>query len=285
MREDAVEHSARPDHVETGLGQPHDGGAVGHVGQWHVVRRPNPLQRVAECPQLSAARRRLRLLGPGEVGHDSLQPDGLEPVQLRQPFFDCVRQEAQPAHAGVQLEVTGNLGAVLHAEGIEMPQEIETRYDRVEGMPDQGGGVSGVKAAQNEDRGIDAGLPKPHAFRHRGDAQAADPFGAQGARGLDVAVAVGVGLHHREDLHAGAREPAHRAQVGAQGRQVDDTAGTRGVVDGGHPCICQETLAPGAIRCSGARMTSWSSVDAARIMPWLSMPLSRAGFRLATTTS
>ena len=145
------------------------------------------------------------------MGHDPFQPDGLEPVQLGQPILDRVGQQAQPAHAGVELEVAGDLGAVRRGEGVEVSQEFETWNHRVEGMPDQGGGVSGVQAAQNEDRGIDAGLPKPRALRHRGDAQAADPLGAQGARGLDVAVAVGVGLHHREHLHAGAHEPAHRA--------------------------------------------------------------------------
>ena len=210
----AVEHSARPDHVEMGLGQQQDGGAVGHVGQYELVpRRSDTLQRSLEGVELPAAGRRLGILGPGEVGHDPLQLHRAESAHLGKPLLDGVGQKPQASHSGVQFEVTGDIDTVFGAEGFQMSQEVESRNDRVQGISHQGGGVAAVKTPENEDGGLDAGLSEARAFRHRGDAEAPDPFVAQGAGGFDVAVAVSVGLHHREDLHIGAHQAAHRAQV------------------------------------------------------------------------
>ena len=115
--------------------------------------------------------------------------------------------------------------AVLGAEGLEMPQEVETRDHGRQGMSDQRGGILRIDATEDDDLAPDAGFSQAGAFLHGGDPEMADPFLGQDTGALDVPVTVRVRFHHGEDFHVGAYQATHRGYVGAQGGKVDAAKG------------------------------------------------------------
>ena len=149
--------------------------------------------------------------------------------------------DADPAHAGVDLEVDGDPPA-------RVPRLAFERFgvgERVQGQrtaePGHLGGAIGGDLAEQQQRGVDAGRPQRTDLPGRRHAELGGAGGESGAGDADRAVPVGVRLHHGEDPPVGAGEPHRQAHVVRECVEVDPGA----------------RRAPGVRRAGMTRRHSW----------------------------
>ena len=149
--------------------------------------------------------------------------------------------DADPAHAGVDLEVDGDPPAGVLRLALE---RLGVR-ERVEGQraaePRHLGGAVGGDLAQQQHGGVDAGRPQRADLAGGGDAELGGAGGEGGAGGADRAVPVGVRLDDGENPPLGAGEPHRQAHVVRERLEVDPGA----------------RRAPGVRRAGDARRHCW----------------------------
>jgi hypothetical protein len=79
----------------------------------------------------------------------------------------------------------------------------------------------GQRGTQEQDRSRDAAVAECHALGRVRDAEPLDAERLELARRGDEAVAIGVGLYHREHARRAWNQPAQHAKIVAQGAPVD----------------------------------------------------------------
>ena len=179
-------------------------------------------QDLAEAGELGKGRPQILLVGPREVRGDAFQLErrfGCD--RLSQPRC-FARRDAHPVHAGIDLDVDGNLHVLSPRRCSQWLQLLSVMDDgRKTRLHGQQRRI--VDAAEHEDGNLHVGVPQRPALLHRRDGQPLATCGDQGKSHRHRPVAIGLGLHHGD--HAPALGPKHRLSVVRTDRVE---------VDGGH---------------------------------------------------
>jgi hypothetical protein len=159
-----------------------------------------------------------RELVAGELAHREMAPEPfeLDAGELRDAFDEgdsLLEWRALTVHAGVDAGMDGDRPAGERRSFAQRLRDRERRHACRQLLRHDLLRRIRRRLDQQDDRSIDAGLPQADTFLDERDTEPRRA-GVQGRpRDLDVTVAVGVGLHHRECLYFGRGVRSERADV------------------------------------------------------------------------
>ena len=190
-RIDAVERGARAHHVAMRRGAQENAGGIGERGGDAAIEQAH----LAKQRDLSRVERVLRLFGGDEMRHQQRDAVVLG-ANARGERRRLVRGNAEPVHAGVDMQRRAAVPALRRAEGVPFGQFDQAADHRPRIDLGVAGGGAGQQAVEHVDR------------RLRHDRAQAARFGEIG---------------HEEGLAAGAREPMRdRLEAAAIAVGLDD---------------------------------------------------------------
>ena len=208
----AEQRDAGPDHVQVGFREMQHAAGVGQVAQRHGRADPFEVGAGAEETfELARRRRRVRIVGAGQVRIDALD---VAPARGQRRFDEgpgVVAVNADALHAGVDLQVHGGTPAQGFGRDLDLAQLVDRRHGDFEVVGDHRGRLRTEDAAHHQDRQRHPGAPQRDALLQEGHAQLPGPLRLQVQPHAGQAMAVGIGLDDRHHRHAG---------VGGQGAQV-----------------------------------------------------------------
>ena len=132
-----------------------------------------------------------------------------------------IREQAQAAHSGIDLEVHRKHFAAAAGHGIQCAcrRKPPDALDQVVG--DEIFGKGRIGRAEDQDRGLEAGLTQANAFVDAGHGQHVGAGGQNRAGHLEHAVAVAVGLDHGYHPGLGASDAPQLPHIVGDGGEVD----------------------------------------------------------------
>lgn len=157
-------------------------------------------------------------VGGGELRTEAGDRDLRMGRQPRQKGCELVLPDAQPRHAGIDLDVHGH-ACPPRAGGASERFQIGGRgeHRRQAGLEDRAVGAT-VLAEQRDDGQLDALSPQRECARERSDDQPRDDLVALQRTGhLHEAMAIGVGFEHRQHTLRGSYQRLHVPSVGDDG--------------------------------------------------------------------
>ncbi len=164
--------------------------------------------RRLEARPLLAEERVIRIVGGREVRVDRVDPEMGAGRNLGERPIEVVVAEAEPVHAGVDLEVAAQRDAAGCGRGLPAPARRRASKSSASGSCSKiAVEVADAQRPEHEDRHTHAGLSQHDGFF---DVRAREHRGAsllERARHLRRAVAVGVGLDDCDDRQARAGQP------------------------------------------------------------------------------
>ena len=157
----------------------------------------NLAARRVEADALLVEQRRLRIVSGREVRVDGLEVEVLAGEQLRQRPPEVVEAEAEPVHAGVDLQVIADALAVLLRRRLHRVRGAGRGDGRRQAAIEQPVQIADAQRAEHQDVAAHTRRPQRRAFL---DVGAGEQIGAgvfEGERDLPGAVSVGIRLDHR----------------------------------------------------------------------------------------
>jgi hypothetical protein len=159
-------------------------------------------------------------VGRGEVGHQTGDVNFGHVGKTSREGRQLLHGDAEPSHAGVDLDVHGHgffAAAGELGEALELPHVVDDRSE----APSQKLAVRrGVVAPHHQDRSNDSGLAQLHGLFEQGDAESIGAGALQRAGYRRSAVAITVRFEHGPDPGA-MRVPLHGAKVVTKSLEVD----------------------------------------------------------------
>lgn len=161
----------------------------------------------------------------GQMGHEPFQLKGCwEPVRgyERRQFTLC---EAQSSHPGFHLEVNW-IGYGKRCGGLSQRREQRwVTHDRGQLVHKKVGNLLVKQRAEDDDRGIDAGLSEYDAFlngnhRHARDTEPDQCFGC-----FDGPMAVSVCFDDGHDVASGRQDATELSEIMSEGCEIDCSVG------------------------------------------------------------
>ena len=211
-RVDAVEQDPRPHHVQVRVGQAQERRGVGDVPQRRRQRVALvEAQHLVEALELQPRGRQVLGIGIGEVRVDALDLDVRRARGRLEQGSGAVVVDADPLHAGVDLEVDARLAAVSRGRLLDVGEPRERGHREGEPVLEEQRDLPGPDPAHHQDRVLDAERPQRDALLHERHAEGVGLRREAAGHRLE-AVAVGVGLEDGHDLRS--------ADVGLDGREV-----------------------------------------------------------------
>ena len=193
---------------------------VGGVDEGHVDAVASQLgQGVVEDVELLGGGGFVGLVGHRQVGRDPFQPQRRVRLHLLGQGHGVVGVGADAMHAGVELQVDGDLrsaGFGRRRRGVDAVRGVEHRPQPVR---DHLGHRGRRWLRQHQDRRVDAGVAELDPLPDQRHAQPCRAGVERGAGHGHRAVAVAVGLDHRPHVGRG-HDGAEPADVVADGGQV-----------------------------------------------------------------
>ena len=188
---------------------------------------------LAEQPDLPVVERVLRHFGAGEMAHQQHDAVVLG-ADARGKGGRFVRRDAEPVHAGVDMQRRAPLPAARGSESVPFGELDQAADYRPRRDPGEGGRGARHQAAQHIDRRVGRGLARARGFRQVGDEKGLAAAARQAMGDLIEPAAIAVGLDHGGAFGRG-RAPRQRAPIGFQRAEIDgeDAAGFAGRRAGG----------------------------------------------------
>ena len=175
-------------------------------------------------------------VGGEEVRHDAFEPEGRLGPEAREEWGKVVEADALAAHAGIDFKVNGK-GASAQPGGVCGGFKIvELRGlpgDGCEVVLDDGRGLAGKDAGDDQHARIGAESARGDAFFDTGDAEPAGAGANDRGSAESERVAVGVGLDDGEEFGVGCGE-AEESGSCLRGRGCESQP-SRGAFASGYP--------------------------------------------------
>ncbi len=134
-------------------------------------------------------------------------------------------RHAEPAHAGVDLDVDAVRLLPLPGCAVDPFRLVEIAHERCEAMADRLHRTGGPRPAEAEDRFLDPGGAQLLPLLDERDAEPLAPGGLERFRAGHGAVPVRVSLHRGEHARFGCEPRSHEIEVVAQSLEIDDRGG------------------------------------------------------------
>ena len=159
--------------------------------------------------------------GVGEVGEHPLHPHRWQAFQQGGGLRHVLRQEAEAAHAGVQLHVDAGSDALFHGHGGHRLRRSAGAHRQDGAAVQQAGHIPGYcGGGQHQHLRRDPRLTQSRSLLRRGHSQHIHAVLRQKAGIVRQAQPVAVPLHHADD--ASRRSSPQPVQIPRQRRGVDD---------------------------------------------------------------
>ena len=237
-RRNTVEQQARTHGIEPDAGVAEQGGAVGGVpadaGNADAVERS---QRVCEGRALRVHERVLGVFRGREVRVDAVEPQVRTDQQLAQGSSQVVMPEAEPVHAGVDLQVVADPRPTPRGFRFDGPCRGRRRDRRHQVVLEQPAEIADAQRAEHEDGGAHPRRTQRDRLFDVGTRDHPRPGALERERHGNGAVPVGVGLDDGDD---GGRRAFNRfsGQKGGDGTVVGLDSGQIDQGDGGANQCC-----------------------------------------------
>jgi hypothetical protein len=181
-----------------------DGTGVGEVEErWTEPALTSRAHRFEEAPPLLLREDRIELLALREVRADPVDADPSETGESVEEVLPVRQRHAEPAHAGVDLDVDPVRLLALAGRAIDPLCFLEIAHDGSEPMADRLFGAGRARSPEAEDRVLDPRRAQLLPFFDERDAEPVTTGGLECLRTSDRAMSVRIPLHRRE--HAGVR--------------------------------------------------------------------------------
>ena len=167
----------------------------------------------------------VQFIGRGKVRKHPFQFDVPEPSQFPEKLLGLVVPDAEPPHAGVDLQVEQRLAEQLAGRGIQGPNLLKVEYRRGEVEADTLPLLARIDPPQNQHRPVDAAFAELNPLGEEGHAEGGHPELLQFRGDVHEAVAVGVRLDHCQDAASLGDGGPDAVEVGAKRPEVDHRDG------------------------------------------------------------
>ena len=179
------------------------------------------LQNLAEARELEIRKRLVRLVRLREMRHGALKLQRF----LGEDFFDerqrLVPAHAVTAHAGVDFYMDWNFFAEVRRQFCEPADGVRLVHANGQVMSHAPFEFGLLPFAEQQQRRGDAGVAQGHGLLQIAQAKAPRAFFERDARHVERAVAVGLVLHHGEQLDVFGQIGADELQIAAQLAEVN----------------------------------------------------------------
>ena len=190
------------------------------------------LQHRLESPGLGAGESLVEFVALGEVAEG---PSELKPCEFPQtaaPRLDGPPREAEPVHAGVDLQVNGHGLAALPGDFRESLGHLDGSHAGFQVQIEHVWHLLLEPFSQEQDRGGDAGISELLRLAEREDGQGIGVMRERHAGGLDGAEPVGVVLRDEHQAHRGRDLAPDEFPVAGELREVHLDPGGAGTAFG-----------------------------------------------------
>ena len=224
-RQRSVQGNARPDQIAVGTIAEQHAGAVVDMditgGKSGRARCGDHLSKPFGLEAGEAASPFIEFVSAGEMGNDTLQRQVGQRAQFIQEGGGVGIRDPQTPHAGVDLEMDLCLAEQPAGGLVECLGLLHGEYGGGQVETDAFAFLSGIDAAQQQDRFVDAAFAELYRFSQKGDPEGIDPQIVQFAADLFESMAVGVRLDHCQDFRGDRQPGADDPVVVLKGGKID----------------------------------------------------------------
>ena len=144
--------------------------------------------------------RLIQFIGAGKVGYHPLQCNVRQLLQFHEKSRGVSVLNPQTPHTGIDLEVNLCLAEELASGVIQGLGLLQGKDDCGKIVADAFSLLAGIDSAQQQDRLVNAGFAELDPLGQEGYAKCIDSQTFQLATDIHEAVAIGIGLDHRQNL-------------------------------------------------------------------------------------
>jgi hypothetical protein len=261
--EPAVKDDPRPDQIALGEIAGKESGAIAEMDMPRSeTGLANLGQHLPEKALLRGGEGVVLLVGNGQVGDDALHAQAWKGGQLCEDLRELFRAKADPAHAGIDLEVIGTASAAGARLAVEAMRHLQVEKTGGKGVSEDLFFLTGINTAQDENGTLDADPAQFQSFLDHGHAEKIGAGLLQYRGDAGGAMPVSIGLDHGQNRALGTGLLLGLQEIVPQGVQIDfDMGGAMAVhllnplfAESANRSACQETLSHRAEFLSASKL-------------------------------